>query len=306
MSLLSEIIKEATSGEDVAKLLRKCMVLAHVLGSTALAAWAKAELNGYDKAADLPDYRNLSCRAMGQLVGPFNTWQGTLEIPLWVLPEQMRPHFSSVFAREPIAHYESLVSASSDEGQLMQPWPPEVARAFAPKAFIQGTQCLKAWNAISPSEVKAMLDQVRSRVLEFALTISTDFPELGKGDELLSASTAKDSLVTQHFHTTIMGSVGNMASGSTNVHQSADVVVAQGDIESLKRALESQGVPAQEIASLEQSIAEDKASGHSGVGPGVRAWLGNLTAMAMSGAGAIGVNAVGGAIAPLVAKFLGL
>ncbi len=306
MSLLSDVIKEATAGDDVAKLLRKCMVLAHVLRSTELAAWARSELNGYSRDADLPAYRRLSCRAMGQMIGPFNSWQGVMEIPFSVLPEKMRGNFSSVEAREPIAHFASLVETSKDQGRLQQPWPTEVARHFAPKAFVQGTQCLKAWNEISPSEVTAMLDQVKSRVLEFALAISTDFPELGKGDELLTESSTRDALVNQTFNTTIMGSVGNIASGSTNVNQSAEVMVAQGDIDGLRRALMSHGVSTEQIAALELAIQEDKAAGQAGIGPRVKAWFGEMTAMALAGAGAIGVNAVGGAIAPLVARFLGI
>jgi len=42
------------------------------------------------------------------------------------------------------------------------------------------------------------------------------------------------------------------------------------------------------------------------MGSRVKAWLGNLTALAVTGTGAVGVNAIGGAIAPLIAKFLGL
>lgn len=306
MSLLSDVIKEATAGDDVARLLRKCMVLAHVLHSAEFAAWAKAELNGYSRDAELPNYRRLSCHAMGQMIGPYNSWQGAMEIPFSVLPEKMRANYSSAEAREPVAHFESLVSKSNDKGSLQQPWPTEVARYYAPKAFAKGTQCLKAWNEISPSEVTAMLDQVKSRVLEFALAISTDFPELGKGDELLTESSLRDSLVNQTFNTTIMGSVGNIASGSTNVNQAAEVMVARGDIETLRSALGSLGVSTEQVAALESAIEADKATGQAGFGPRVKAWFGEMTAMAISGAGAIGVNAVGGAIAPLVAKFLGI
>jgi hypothetical protein len=306
MSLLSDVIKEATAGDDVAKLLRKCMVLAHVLHSTELAAWAKAELNGYSSDAELPTYRRLSCRAMGQMIGPYNSWQGTMEIPFSVLPKEMRANFSSVEAREPIAQFVSLVAKSNEESRLQQPWPTEVARHFAPTAFVTGTQCLKAWNEISPSEVTAMLDQVKSRVLEFALAISTDFPELGKSDELLAESSRRDALVNQTFNTTIMGSVGNIASGSTNVNQVADVMVAQGDIEGLRKALASLGVTSEQIAALESAIEDDRASGQPGIGPRVKAWFGEMTAVALAGAGAIGVNAVGSAIAPVVARFLGI
>jgi hypothetical protein len=82
VSLLSEIINEAAAGDGVARLLRKCMILAHTLDSQELADWAKAELNGYGEGVTLPAYRRLSCQNKGVFIGPFNSWQQTLEIPL--------------------------------------------------------------------------------------------------------------------------------------------------------------------------------------------------------------------------------
>lgn len=306
MSLLKDIINEAASGDDVARLLRKCLVLAHKLNSGELSSWAKSELNGYDKAADLPIYRVICCRSQGFFVGPFNQWQGTFEIPLSVLPERMRVNYVTSRLLEPIAHFESLVADRSGKGVLMQPWPTEVARSCAPKAFIEGTQCLRAWNEISPASIVGMLDQVKSRVLEFALAIATDFPELAQGDELLQGLADKDTKVNQTFNTTIMGSVGNVAAGSTNVKQVSDLNVTSGDWNALRSALMAHGVPDAEIESLHLAISEDRDAGESGVGARVRAWLGNLTGIAMTGAGAIGVNAIGGAIAPLIGKYLGI
>lgn len=306
MSLLKDIINEAAGGDDVARLLRKCLVLAHRLNSGELSTWARSELNGYDKAADLPTYRVLGCQSQGFFVGPFNQWQGTFEIPLSVLPERMRSNYVASRLLEPIAHFESLVADRSGKGALMQPWPTEVARLCGPKAFVEGTQCLRAWNEISPASVVGMLDQVKSRVLEFALAIASDFPELAQGDELLQGSADRETKVNQTFNTTIMGSVGNLASGSTDVSQVSTMTVAPGQWESLKSVLVAEGVPGQEVERLKAALEEDKIAGETGVGVRVKGWLGTLTGLAMSGAAAISTNAIGGAIAPAIAKYLGL
>ncbi len=306
MSLLSEIINEAAAGDDVARLLRKCMVLAHTLNSQKLTDWAKAELNGYPDGVELPNYRHLSCRNKGSFVGPFHSWQGTLEIPLWVIPEKMRKDFASVSAHQPIANYQNLVANSKNGRGISQPWPTHIAHEYAAEHLESGGTCLRAWKEISPSEVVALLDQVKSRILEFALAISKEFPELTNGNELLNGSTSKGQQVTQTFHTTIMGSVGNVATGSTNVSQVSALAVEGGHWESLRTALAEQGLPAEDIDELRQALEKDKESGESGVGIQVRTWLGNLTAKAMGGAGSIAVNAVGGAIAPLIGKYLGL
>lgn len=306
MSLLSEIIDEAAGGDNVARLLRKCMILAHTLDSQELADWAKAELNGYPDDVELPSYRRLHCQSKGEFIGPFNSWKGVFEIPHWVIPVERRAAFSSALAQQPIANYEDLVTNGPGSGPVAQPWPNWVARKYAPQAFISGTQCLRAWNEISTSEIVGMLDQVKSRILEFALAISKKFPELTKADELLNGSTTKGQQVTQTFHTTIMGSVGNVATGSTNVSQVSALAVEGGHWESLRTALAEQGLPAEDIDELRQALEKDKEAGEPGVGTRVRTWLGNLTGKAMTGAGAIAVNAVGGAIAPLIGKYLGL
>jgi hypothetical protein len=308
MSLLAEIIRDAADGGDLTRLLRKCMVLAHNLNSTELANWTKAELNGYPREGDLPAYRVLECYSKGQFIGPMNAWQATLEIPLGVLPQGMRENYKRALLIEPIAMFINLVDKSNERtGMLMQPWPIEVARQNAPKAFAQGTQCLKAWNEISSAGVAGLLDQVNSRVLDFALAIAKDFPELAKTDDLLQESAyGKGATVQQTFNTTIMGSVGNLASGSKDVNQHSVVTVNQGDWASLQAALELQGVAATDIAELRVAINEDAQSGEVRVGTRVKTWLGNLMATALGGAGAIGVNAIGGAIAPLIAKYLGI
>jgi len=306
VSLLREIINDAAGGNDIARLLRKCLILAHTLDSLELAAWAKAELNGYPDDVALPNYRILHCRSKGQMVGPFNSWQGEFEIPLWVIPEDRREAFSSARAPQPIAHYQDLLENRPGSGPIAQPWPTWVARKYAPQAFIAGTQCLKAWNEISASEVVAMLDQVKSRILEFALAISKEFPELINDDELLNGSNAKGPQVSQTFNTTIMGSVGNVAAGSTNVSQVSALAVEGGHWESLRTALTEQGLPAEDIDELRGALEKDKEAGETGVGSRVQGWLGKLTAKAMSGTGAVAVNAIGGAIAPLIGKYLGI
>ena len=58
--LLDEIEKTAAdSSASLADGLRKCLLLGGLSASAELRDWASRELNGYDKPADVPEYRRL-------------------------------------------------------------------------------------------------------------------------------------------------------------------------------------------------------------------------------------------------------
>ena len=58
MPLLQDIIDIAIDTEQsLSVLLRKCLLLAYQLDNHRLKSWANQELNGYDAAKKLPDYR---------------------------------------------------------------------------------------------------------------------------------------------------------------------------------------------------------------------------------------------------------
>ena len=64
--ILDDIIALATDDTaSLAVVLRKCLVLAHVLKNDRLKSWAQSELNGYEPDAELPDYRKSAAGAKG-------------------------------------------------------------------------------------------------------------------------------------------------------------------------------------------------------------------------------------------------
>lgn len=72
MKLIDDIIAGVTeTKEPTSDLLRRCLVLAYKLKNDALKTWVEKELNGYDPAAELPEYRKSTGVAKGLLLGPF-------------------------------------------------------------------------------------------------------------------------------------------------------------------------------------------------------------------------------------------
>ena len=100
MSLVNDLIEEVVdSSPNPSQVLRKAMVLASVLRSGELEAWAEAELNGYGGKDALPDYRVSIGSNLGDFVGTLG-WSGkALPIPLSRLPERWRESKSKLELR---------------------------------------------------------------------------------------------------------------------------------------------------------------------------------------------------------------
>lgn len=183
MSLLKEIIDEATAKQgDLTRLLRLCLVLASRLKHEPLKNWVRHELEGYPIEVTLPPYRVLRAYNKGDFKAM--TWQGVLEIPLSVLPESLRPRYADSPFRGSIAECVDLVSRDMKEATLRRPWPVGLAIKYASK-LANGAQCTSAWSEISSSEMVALVDQVKTKVISFALEIEEADPTAG---EILSPS----------------------------------------------------------------------------------------------------------------------
>ena len=66
MKLVNEIIELASDGKQpLAKVLRKCLILAFDLKNDELKYWTEKELNGFDKDDELPPYRSVTLHSKG-------------------------------------------------------------------------------------------------------------------------------------------------------------------------------------------------------------------------------------------------
>lgn len=291
MSLLKEIIDEAVAKDgDVARLLRLCLVLASRLKHGPLKEWVRSELEGYTADAVLPAYRILRAYNRGHFNG-FG-WNGTLEIPLSVLPESLRSHYASSPFRGSVAECVELVSKAGPDSSLRQPWPVNLAVTYASKLARDG-QCTSAWIEISAAEMVALLDQVKTKVISFALEIEEADPSAGE----ILGPTGKPKLgedqVTQIFNTTINGNtVQNVAVGSGETQQSAISGIQAGDLGSLFRALNSLGVSEQRIQTLDAALKEDQADGETGIGSRAKSWLADLALKASEQVAMKGVDSL--------------
>jgi len=157
----------------------------------------------------------------------------------------------------------------------------------------QSYQTMTMWLEVPIASVAGVLDQVRSRALEFVLEIEAENPEAGA-----AATTAPPVPLTRAdaiFNTVIYDSQVAIGPGAT-------VNVTQGDLGTLMAFLEARGVAAEDREALKMALEADKGT----LGDRVKGWLGEMAAKTASVGGAVAEKTAIGVIAAAVLKYLGV
>lgn len=277
MSLLREIQSEcAAKDASVTRLLRQCLILAARLDNQSLREWAERELNGYPDEASLPNYRVFGVRSRGYFLDRI-IGNGTLDIPVSVLPEDLRKQFAEARLDQPISQYEDLVrrSEGDKEGMLRMPWPIGLAVKYG--STISPMQCVEAWRELPVAALVGMIETVKTRILTLSLDLERADPRAG---EVPSTSLSVTSeRVAQIVVTNIYGGqVGNLAAGSPGAAQTTQVQVVKGDMDSLLRQLRGLGFDETSLQQLPEVIDADAKQGEQGLGTRTNEWLSKAVA----------------------------
>jgi hypothetical protein len=294
VSLLTEIQTAATDpAQSLSDLLRKCQILAFRLRHEPFKTWVGHELNGYPNEVTPPPYRtSLRGDIKATLAGPFGASGQNVPVPISLFPAEVRDQATRFDFYQGVAALESTVADAKSGGHtaIQSMFPVEIAARLE---IWQGYQTMNMWLEVPIAAVVGVLDQVRSRALEFVLEIEAENPEAG------ATATAEPPVSLARadaiFNTVIYG-------GQVAIGPKATVNVTPGDLASLMAYLEGQGVAATDRAELEAALKADKDK----LGPRVKAWLGEMAVKAAGAGGRIGEGAAGGLIGAAVARFLGL
>jgi hypothetical protein len=274
-------------------LLRKCQILAYRLRHEPFKEWVAHELTGYPDEATLPTYRGpLDGQVRAHLVGTFGREAKSIAVPITNFPKEMRDWVTEFKFSQGVATLEALIADArrNDDPRVISPFPVEVAAAMP---VWQGYQTISMWKELPVAGVAGILDQVRSRALEFVLEIEAENPEAGASATIEPpVPLARTDAI---FYTVIFG-------GQNAVGPGATVNVIAGDLGSLMAYLEAQGVERADRAQLEAALKDDKGK----LGPRVKAWLGEMAVKAASSGGRIAESAAGGLIVAGVLRYLGI
>lgn len=271
MKLLDEIIDMATDDkEPVGSLLRKCLVLERQLKNEKFRAWLNLELDGYDrdKEDEFPDYRVFNCVNKGDFLG-LTLRLSDQPIPLHVMDERDRKMLEKVHLHQPAAAYEGRSSKDKDAGL---PWNPALAVKYQRRIYEDGDPALvRAWQEIPGSILVGLLEQVRTRVLRFALDLKDNLPSDSADATHVSPAVVEHSVVNHIYGGNIL-----IASHAENFSQIAQTSVSEGNLGELEEALAKLGITEEGIKSLKSSIEADKEDGQATVGPKTKGWLVNV------------------------------
>lgn len=301
MTLLQQIQNDAVDGKtDLATLLRKCRVLAARLKNDEFKNWVQYELDGYPNSAVLPDYRQFICHAFGHFSGPFGSGIKNAPLAIARLPEELREIAMKTRFGQGVGALQNIVAQYPSV--VEEQWPADLVALVASR-FYENMVLLQAWKAIPASRIVGILDTVRNRILNFVLEIEAESPSAGEGIATPSLTTEKVSTV---FNTYIMGNVGNVAAGSSNVQQQAAITVSQGDWDSLERYLRTLAVKDEDIKDLKDQVDADPTNPKKSFGKRVAGWIGKMIAKSAQGLWDVGTNVATSLLTKALSQYYGL
>jgi hypothetical protein len=293
VTLLREIQSAATDqSTDIATVLRKAKILAARLQNPEFERWVDHELKGYPESEDLPSYRIAKVSAICNLrdVRGGRSWDDA-PVFLSVLPDFLKEIATVARLYNPISTYSAMIAT---DHEIRARWPQEYAVLHAGKGY-NGFECVGAWSAVPRTSIIALVDAVRTRVLEFALKIEAAAPEAGE-TPFGSPAPIPQEKIAQIFNTYVTGNGNNVASGSPHSSLAATLGVTAGDAASLLAAVRLAGVDDKQLAELNEATKSGDRKKAA-----VEGWLSKFTMAATSGA-ASGTLSI---VAKAVAAYLG-
>lgn len=275
---------------STADFLRTCQVVAYRLKNEPLKAWVRAELDGYEDGADVPDYREVSLHLKGSFIQGFMSLSNQT-VPVGVLPEVLQANAVRKRMSESVAELEALGRGAGANGLRTNCIPPET---FGMIEIYQGATTLDLWCEISPQALLAIADRVRNRALTLLLELEAEDPNAAESvaGEPIIAPERVDQLVQNYIY----GQNVAVAVGPGAVAQQA--VIVPGDLGSLLEWARGVGIPEAALTKLPASIDQDGQS----LGARTRQWAKD----AAKAAAGVGRDVAVAVIEAEITKYLGI
>lgn len=276
---LDELIQQVVDdGVTLYSVLLKAKVLAYNIRADNLKAWLEGEINGYTYDEDIPKYRrNIPVRSRGSLTNGVRLLRN-YAVPVHLLPDNVADFARHMDVRQSISSIQSLIDR--DEGDSIHvSWPSDLVALLNTVVAneLNGMGYLDVQNDIGRVSLQTILDNTRSRLLTFLMELRDQYPDLDIS-KVISDPVQKETaqiLVTNHIY-------GNNNTVGSGREFTQNVTHAVRDLDGLLSRLQGLGVEQKELEALEHAVIIDKKSGRSGIGDGVKSWLGSFTASVAS------------------------
>lgn len=266
VKLLDEIVELLSTEEgSLTEALLKTKVLLHSLRQTELIAWVNGELNGYRDEQEIPDYRKIPALVLANLTSM--TFQANSHpLPIGHLSQERREGLEVTSMPQSLSVLEKF--AKNPDGSLESPIPLEfnglLGETLAPGVSIQ-----RAWSQIQISSVVQILTEVRSRLLDFILTLRDQLSDHPSQEE-------KQTLDTKSlFANAILGDNATIIIGDKNKTAVVNLHL-KGNFEALTFELKKFNVSDADISNLKVAIQGDQLElnpSHKEFGSSVKEWV---------------------------------
>ncbi len=221
MSLLRQI-QDATVDPkyQLADILRMCKILAARLENKVFDEWIRQELYGYENRFQLPKYRilkELSCS--GNFVNSSGDIWKNLPIPPVNLSENIRESVSIKYVLQNVSGLASIVGLAKqvNESVLRFPWQPDIVLFYTSNIY-EEMECKQAWIDVPTNAYDAILDTIKTRILDFVIEIEAE--NSNAGDALPHEKLIPDQIVNYIYYKCILHE-NHMTENYTNNLQGA-------------------------------------------------------------------------------------
>ena len=301
MKLIEEIIEMLSSdSSNLNNALFKTKVLSHRLGEKELVSWVDAELSGYPNIESLPKYRVLTVTVLGNFSNMAYRYSEQ-PLPLLHLDKKLRKTLETTHLTQSIAVLESY---AKDETNLAITIAPELYPRLS-KGLGSGYNVERAWGKHSAGSMLQVINEVRSRLLDFVLQLSEKIPNELDTEKMKEKS--KEVGTSDLFRNAVFGDNATVVVGNGNV-QNIKNAITQNDFGSLAEELRKHAVQEEDIASLKTAIDADIDAPElddKKLGANVRGWVKKMLAKATDAVWNINLGVAGGLLTEALKAYYG-
>ncbi len=212
--------------------LLKTKVLLHTIGKKDLVPWVDNQLKGYPDDDSVPEYRRVDAYVFGQ-VQSFREIHHHYHVPLMHLDDDLCKQLTEFKMLLPIDQIQQAVAQhrAGSKKTLGRPIPPEICAILS--EGLESAHVITAKSELNMNQVDKILQEVRSRLLEFMLEVRDVVGMEATNKDLASKAGAFDA---DRAFTKILGHATFGPNATVFIgNQNAQLIVAnrKGDVDSL-------------------------------------------------------------------------
>jgi hypothetical protein len=190
-------------------------------------------------------------------------------IPIHLMDPEDRKLVEKVYLMQPAASYDGRPNKDQDAGL---PWNPTLTTKYQTRFFENKELILnRAWQEIPGSILVGLLEQIRTRVLRFALELKDALPENSTDATQVPAAAIERSVINNIYGGNIV-----IAAHAENVSQLSHTTIAPNDTKALMAALKAVGVTETGVEKLRGDMEADSKDGEPTIGPRIKKWLSDI------------------------------